>query len=478
MTIDAKHRHYEEFLPKWEKIENITKIKDVGQYLMRLNPHDKSRENADRNSAYKDRAVFYAIAEQTVSGLLGVMFKKKPSINLPSVLGYMVDNADGAGVSMVQQAQSLSSDVISKSRGGLYVSYPRTDGPVSRQAILNGEAVATINQFSPEDIINWRLRSRGSKVVLELVVLAVSDERVGSDGYSMEVIPQRRELFLDEDGYYAERTWEKDKDNQWAPVDDPHYPTDHSGNRFKEIPFVFVGAENNDSTVDSPNMLALVELNIGHYRNSADWEDSVWFSGQPQPWMSGVTQAHVDMMKKNDMYVGSRNVLGVPSGEKFGFAAPPHNPIVRQAMVDKVDLMVQLGARMIQPGTAAKTATQVGGEREVQHSVLSLIASNISDAYRQALRFAGMFMGTGAESTFELNEDFVDPEADPSELKEIIAGFVQGAIPARDYVEYMQGRSLFDPEKNAEDYIEQLGDVEGSGAGMGQLDDPDDIGGQ
>ncbi len=47
-----------------------------------------------------------------------------------------------------------------------------------------------------------------------------------------------------------------------------------------EIPFTFVGAQNNDPTIDDSPLAALVEINHGHYRNSADYEDSVWFCGR------------------------------------------------------------------------------------------------------------------------------------------------------------------------------------------------------
>lgn len=473
MAIDAQHPQYVEEEPTWRKIEDITRLKNLSSYLIKLNPHDDSAENNARNEQYRKRAVFYAIAQQTVSGLLGLMFNRAPAVNLPSGLEYLAENADGAGVSIVQQSKGISEDVVRKSRGGLYVSYPKTDAPVSRADIQSGRMVATIHRLEPESIINWRTRTVGSKTILELVVIAAEDERVGSDGYEVVKVPQMRELFLDEDGTYNERIWEKDNKNEWQPKE-LYAPRDHSGNPLTEIPFTFVGAENNDHNVDPSNMRALVEVNIGHYRNSADFEDSVWFAGQPQPWMSGITKAHLDLMKEAGMYVGSRNVLGVPAGEQFGFASAPPNPLVKEAMADKVMLMVQLGARMIQPGTAAKTATQVSGEREAQHSTLSLIAANVSEAYRKAIAWAGAYMGIETNDVeFELNRQFVRPDADAAEIREVVATFIQGALPVGDYVRYMKERDLMDPDKPDEEYTEELADAAGSGMGMPDMGAPE-----
>ena len=455
MAIDAQHPKFEEYYPTWKKIDDITRIKNLGDYLIRLSPNDKSVENSDRNDQYKKRAIFYAIAQQTVVGHLGLMFAKPPKLEVPTTLEYLEDNSDGAGNSIYQQAQGVADDVDRFSRAALVVSYPRTEGPVSRQEIQEGRMVATIQRLPPTSVINWRMTQIGAKVVLSLVVIYEQDEQIGDDGYSVKNVPQIREMYLDEGMIYRERIWQKDKDDEWVASDE-YTPTDAQGSTWNEIPFTFVGSENNDPAVDSPNMWPLVELNIGHYRNSADFEDNVWYCGQAQPWMSGITQSHLDLMKANNMYVGSRNVLGVPSGESFGIEAAPENPLVKQAMMDKVDLMIQLGARMIQPGSAAKTAELSAGEREVQHSTLSLIAANISDAYTKALGWVGKYMGTTDEAYFTINQDFVDPKADAQELQAIMAGVIQGNMPIGDYVRYMKRRNLFDPEKPDEEYLEEI----------------------
>jgi len=161
-------------------------------------------------------------------------------------------------------------------------------------------------------------------------------------------------------------------------------------------------------------------------------------------------------MAKNEMYVGSREVLAVPDGGSFGFAAAPENPAVRQAMVDKVDMMVGIGARMITPGGVAKTAEQSANERETQHSAMTLVAANVSEAYSRALKWAGLYMGSAGDNSFTMNQDFIKPNATPAELKEIIAGFVAGTVPLGDYVRYMKDAGHFDEDKTVEEYAEEI----------------------
>lgn len=457
MSIDTTHVDYAKNVRVYQIIEDITTSQNLSQYLVPLNPLDKSEENKRRNEQYAERAIFYDISGQTVRGLVGTVFRRDPTLEVPEALEYVADNIDGAGVSIYQQTQQALSTGVRKGRGGVAVSFPQTEGQVSRADIVQGRVVATTHFFQPESIINWRTTRDGARVKLSLVVIRETDEEIGPDGYSVEEVEIIREMFLsEEDGTYWERYWRNDE-RGWH-VTHEYQPRDASNQPWGEIPFMFIGSENNDVNPDHPLMKGIVEVNIGHYRNSADYEDSVWFTGQVQPWMSGLTKDYVDFMTDNGMYVGSRMLLAVPEGEQFGFAQAGENTMVRQAMKDKVDMMIGLGARMIQPGSAVKTAEQASGEREAQHSMLSLVAANVSEAYTRALQWVARYMGESEEEClYELSQDFVQANTTPQELQQMVAGFLQGAIPVGDYVRYMKRHNLFDQEKDVEDYAEEIG---------------------
>lgn len=453
MPIESNHPQYDEYLPIWQKIDDFTRNKDVRKYLRILNRKDTSEENKIRNEEYRKGAVFYGISGQTVSGLLGILFKKAPALTVPPGLEYVNDDIDGQGNSVFQQAQGLADDVIRKSRAGLYVSFPSVDGQISQADLNSGRFRAVSSRIEPERIVNWRADS--SKLTLIVIAEMIADP-ANTDPFTHDMIEQRRELFIDDSGFYAERHWQKIKD-VWVLAVEAFNPVDSDGNRFDVIPFTFIGAENNDTSIDAPVMRGLVELNKGHFQNSADFEDNAWFAGQSQPWMSGLDRSHFDFMKDAKMYVGSRNVLAVPSGGSFGISSAPPNPLIRQAMLDKEQLMVSLGARIIQGGVANKTAEQVMGEREVQHSVLSLIGQNITDAYSLALQWIGRYMGVQDDvMQFVVNTDFINRQFDSAELQQIMAGMLQGTMPMTDYVRYMRSRGLFTQEKTDEEYVEIL----------------------
>lgn len=464
MAIDFQHKEYKANIAKWQKIDRICSGDDVTQYLVTLNPNDTSAQNITRNKQYKERAVFYQIAGYTARGLNGLLFSKWPKFNVPAQLEYLATNADGAGVSIYQQAQDTAEDVIKKGRAGLFVSYPETEGAVSRADMDAMRVFSTIHEIDADQILNWRYMLDGAQVKLSLLTFSEVEEE--TDGYETKEVEQIRELAL-ESGVFVVRKWRLNDKKEWY-IYAERIPTDGAGNTWDIIPFTFVGSENNNSSVDDAPMWPLVEINVGHYRNSADYEDNVWYCGQAQPWMSGLTQNHVDLMKSNNMYVGSRELIGVPDGGSFGFESAPPNTMVRQAMLDKLEMMIGLGARFIKRNGPAVTATQAAGDQSVQHSQLSLISSNLSEAYTQCLKWVARYMNVTVTDDMEFTTtmDFVSPTASAQDIQAMVAGFIQGAIPARDYLTWMQKHGLADSEKSLDEFQDELN----TGAPMPDLD--------
>ena len=75
-------------MPVWKKIRDVCKgadaVKAAGnEYLPFLDPSDKSARNKKRNADYIQRAVFYAITGNTKVGLLGLAFRKDPTMTAP-----------------------------------------------------------------------------------------------------------------------------------------------------------------------------------------------------------------------------------------------------------------------------------------------------------------------------------------------------------------------------------------------------------
>ena len=450
--IDKRHNDYDTFVSKWELIDDICDEKNIEKYIIPINPDDLSQENKTRNEQYRKRAVFAAISGYTSRGLSGILFQKWPKLQIPKQLEYIKNNIDGSGTSIYQQSQGVGKSVIRKGRAGLLVDYPDTKGSNSTLADLQSLKVfPSVHRFEPEQIIDWGLSANGAVVKLSRVVLLDTIHNEDSD---MEVL---RELVL-VDGFYISREYRKDlKTLKWELYSE-HMPTDGAGNPWDEIPFIFVGSETNTHTVDQPVLYNICRLNIGHLNNSAEYEDSVYMIGQPMFYAVGLTVPHVEEMEAAGMKIGSNRLFPIPDGGSAGIIQAQPNTLAKDAMDNKEKQMIALGAMFIAPGSAVKTATQSQGEQQVQHSVLSLIANNISEAYTKCLHWMARFLNVSDTQDIEytVHQDFVPKQAEAQMYMALLAGTNAGTLPISDFITWQQRNQIIDPEKTVEEVKEEL----------------------
>lgn len=447
--ITFERPEFRAMLPLWTKLRDVCKgaepVKAKGQtYLPLLGPDDKSQRNMERNRAYRDRAVFYHITGNTKIGMLGMAFRKDPTFKAPDKMKYLTENADGAGTSIYQQAQQVLENVLEVARDGLFVDFSEA----------TGEAI--ILRYQSENITNWRTETINGQIVLTLVVLREIVEE--PDGFGFDEITQYRELAIDE-GRYVCRIWRRSGAENSGPFEvvNEFWPRPSGATSWSEIPFTFVGAQNNDSTIDDSPLASLVEINLGHYRNSADYEDSVWFCGQVQPYITGLDEKWRDWLEGRKSRIGSRAAILLPQGSQYGYAQAQPNMLAKEAMDGKRDYMVQLGARLIEQNMAAKTATQATSEESAATSVLGICVANVSEAYTRVLGWCAQYMGQGAEDvSYALSQELIARVADSGMVATLVSAWQSGALRDEDLVRIFQKLDLIDPAANPDEVVDEL----------------------
>lgn len=463
-NVDHKCAEYLGSFDDWTLVSDVCKgestIKEAKEkYLPKPNPTDKSKENETRYSQYVARAVFLGATSRTLNGLIGAVFRKDPVVEIPSAMEYVNSNIDGCGVSLFQQSQKLLGGVLKNGRAGLLADYPETEGAVSKAQLA--KVKARVIAIDATSVINWRTAEVDGEIKLTLVV--ISEVHIDdSDPFKSVQVEQLRVLLLSE-GVYTVQIWRKIKE-QWTIVSEVT-PTDGSGSTWKEIPFTFVGSENNDPAVDPIPLLDLANINVAHYRNSADYEDSVYMCGQPQAWISGLSVEWRDHLEKKGIYIGARTAIPLPENGAFGFAQAQPNTLAKEAMDQKEKQMVALGARLIEKGTVAKTATEAQNENESQHSVLSLAAENVSEAYVTALGWAARYANAPEEIEFSLNKDFVESRLEAQLLQALISAWQSGQLPSSDLWSQLRKYGVIDSDKTDEEIQSEL-DSDSSGLGL------------
>lgn len=416
-------------------IDGETVIKKKGdKYLPRPDPTNTTDQNRKRYDQYVQRAVFYNATRRTLAGLLGEVFAIDPVVEIPAALEPMQVDATGGGVTLIQQSIECCNNVLAYSRAGVFVDFPRTDAPISREQKERNEFHPTITIYNPLQVINWRVTPKGSKLILSLVVIE-EDYDTQDDGFETKKEKQWRVLRL-ENGVYVVDLY---KGTQAGVVGEPQRitPKDDAGNTFDEIPFKFCGAKNNDPTIDPPLLYDLASLNIAHYRNSADNEESSFMVGQPMYWFAGLTKQWVNDVLGGRVESGSRAAVPLPERASAGILQADPNTMPREGMEHKEKQMVALGAKLVENRSVQRTASEATMDQRTENSILSTAANNVSDVFTWALKTASKFVGASdSEIKFKCNTEFAVEKLSPEDQQALVASWQAGAI---EFTEMREG---------------------------------------
>lgn len=456
-------------IPLYEKVRDCLNgshaIKDAGdKYLPRPNAADDSDENHARYDAYLERAVFYNVTRRTAFALAGQIFLRDPQVDIPASLDVLKLDANGEGVTLEQVAQTIALYAICYGRAGLHADFPTTLSGITESDLANDDLRPTISYYSPFSIVNWRKALRGRRMVDTLIVVC-EPFTVADDGFEAKTVNQYKVLrllpigsvsmSLDNtysqgwsetfgDAYetavssgadvYTMEVWRGDSSGTAGGMTnyylaERYFPRDISGNFLNEIPWKWVGAETNDGAVDHPPLADLAEINIGHYRNSADYEETSFLVGQPTPYVSGVTVEWNETVLKGNIQLGSRGVIALPNGGTAGLLQAAPNTVPKEAMDGKERQMVALGAKLVEQRQVQRTATEAQMEGTADTSILATIAQNVSNAVEAAVKQCCIFTGDDpASCSFVLNTEFDLTRMDPAERQELVQEWLAEAI--------------------------------------------------
>ncbi|RUR26835.1 DUF4055 domain-containing protein [Vreelandella andesensis] len=404
---------------------------------------EREREQAQaRYDAYKNRAFWLGVTGRTHEGLVGAVFRKAPTVELPSVIEYMRDDADGSGLALEQFARLITSSLMKSGRHGVLVDYPEAEDGLTREQTAGLKA--TLRSYDSESIINWR---REGEALTLVVLREVYEKEV--DQFERDREFQYRVLSL-EDGRYVQTVYRDNKEVPAARIE----PRMANGQAWPVIPFIFVGAVANDETPDKPVLLDLADANIAHYQSSADRREGSHTVGQPMLVIDIGDMSTHEFQEANPAGVlyGSRFGLQVKGGKAELLQAQPHD-MARQDMLDAREDMKAIGARLIDSKGGNETAEGVRERSGAEHSALASVAVNVGDALEKALEYAAQFMT--AADVFEqiliaLNQEFYPEGTDPQMVMARIAELDRGLIADTDYWQWARKHGLIDSDRDDE----------------------------
>lgn len=437
MPVNSEHRDYTANKKKWCLVRSIVD-NNAQNYIRTVDETDP-----ERSKQYKSDAILTNFTALTQKGLTGLIFLKDPQITLPPQLDYLNEDATGSELSLTQLAQQVVGDLLETGRYGILVDFPRAETDLTVVDIENG-FVPRLIPYTTEAIVNWRCEKVNGKDQLVLVVLKEEVYVEGIDEFDYICQDQYRVLQLI-DGIYVQSIYNTDLEFIEATL-----PQKADGTNWDRIPFVFIGAENNDTKVDNPPLYDLAVLNLGHYRNSADFEESVFVTGQPTVIINVGDMDALQWKELNNgkFKYGSRGgtIVGLGGNAQLLQANP--NQLAGQAMKDKEAAAVSIGARLISPPGGRETAEAARIRYSSQNSALYTLTKNVEEAIELALEICCGFAldANPDEVEFTLNDQFYEDGADVNLIAQAIMMLDRNAITVQELRNYISssGAGLID----------------------------------
>jgi hypothetical protein len=310
-SVNTMHPEYTEWTPIWKKCRDARigqrAIKSAGiTYLQKMNG-----QSPQEYENYKERAQWYGATGRTVESYLGMIYRKEPHIVIKESKSstnvvekelfdkdvyYSLTSSKGKSFS------SLSRDVVEElivvNRVGMLIDYPSID-PMLLEGMSKFDSEKMnykplLSMYKTESIINWHYEYINNIPIPVLFVLKEEIYDTASMGaLSPTKVDSYRVLFLEpyfpEDGVlrgrYKEMSFiettikERGVEILVSSATNIGYPQ-KDGEYIDHIPFYIMTDTGIEFTEIKDSMIYdLSETNIGHYRNSADWENELHIVG-------------------------------------------------------------------------------------------------------------------------------------------------------------------------------------------------------
>lgn len=468
MSVTNLHKEYDKHKWQWKRCRDVIAGKDallqnglsrerftgslynpnfnVDVYLPRL-----VNQTDQEYMAYADRAAFFNATGRTLDALTGLIFAKNPQWQLPTAIERYADDITLTDTNLREFAEQVVEQQLAVGRVGIMVDYP-ADAPTNI-SIAAAEALNLrpfLRWYAAENIINWRTTFIRGVEVLTLVVLKETVE-VRQNEFSSEDVDQYRVLDMTPEGYRVRVM------NEDGAILSETFPLQR-GARMQYIPFIILGCNSATTAVQKPPLLDMVDTNIAHYRNSADYEHGLHFTGLPTPYVAGV-----QLQDGQTLSVGSMAAWVFPDpSAKADYLEFKGDGLetLRNAMKDKEQRMAVLGARMLMSDTRGSEAVGTMELRTAaERSFLASIARAASDSIGKALNIMAAWVGAPEDAQFDLNYDYGASRIQPQMLQQLIAAYQTDAIPLSVLFENLQRGEIISQAMSFEDYEAQLDDA-------------------
>lgn len=451
MPVNYQHPQYLSRAPQWDRISDVLAGSDAVKrrpesYLPMLSGH---RKRPAAYAAYVDRALWYGATSRTLDALIGTVYRREPQVRLPPRLQPLVANVNGQGDTLYTFSKTVLEEVCSKGRYGILADISS-----------DGTGLPHLVGYKAEDIWSWRTRTVRGRKVVDQIILREEFEVVNLDGFGASCAEQFRVLELDEAGYYASSVYRtvgeaggasgERAEAVYELAEEPIRARPKPGQPIDYLPFVFLNSGHLRPDTCKPPMLDMADVQVSHYRSSADLEEGRHRLAFPIPVISGV-----DADSGAVWEVGGDSVWEIPVDAKAYMLEFTGQGLgsLENALSQKERYLAFLGAKMLEgQKKQAETAEALHLRNSGENANLATIARTVSDGFEAVFRILCDWTASPAQDLkFELNQDFYDSRLTAQDLVALVQAVQVGVLPLDDFLYNLKQGEILRPEITIED---------------------------
>lgn len=437
-TIDTPHIDYAYWLPIWQKCRDA----NAGQYAVHGRgeaylPKLSGQQKSDYEK-YKLRAMFFNATGRTVDGMVGMIMRKEPILDIPDSLNGIAEDIDLKGSDVNYFTDSLVEELCLTNRVGILIDFPAQSTIGMTLAQIESIGIRPYaSLYKAEDIIDWEFSRVNNRYMLTMVKLREIDDD------KTEII---RVLKLTEFGYQVE-IYPKSENGYGEFPRDILTPLMNNA-PLSYIPFIF------DEKIFKPPLIDLVHVNFAHYKNSADYEHGLHFTGLPTPIFWGADL--IDDAGNSIVQLGSTAAYGFsnPNGraEYLEFTGTGLGAL-KTAMDDKVNSMIALGSRYLGADKrVAETAESMTIRSAGENSIMGKIAGYASTMMTRAFRIIAEWSRINPDLvSVTINKDVTPNGISPQMMQQLTSAYLAGAISYETYFWNLQQGEVIEGTRTIED---------------------------
>lgn len=423
MPVDTRNSEYNTWLPIWTKTrdgiegQEVIKKKDE-RYLPRLNGQDEYAY-----SSYLQRAQYTNYSGTQVSIMLGQLFRKE--IITEKIDQEYLDNIDLQGTSFKYFSWDIADEVIEVNRVGILVDYNES---MQRPFLTS---------YPTEQIINWKYRIINGVKQISMVVLEGTEETEDpTDPFESESEKIWKVLFLDAENIYRVIHYKKVNKNgkeEFIIVDE--YTPIINDKPFNFIPFYIVTGSGISNIISKSSMTDFVNVNIGHYVNSADFENLAH-------WCSAKTIVANGWDDEKAFPVGGVAILDKDGDAKYLEA--DSNNLASDAQKHKEEQMSVMGSSAISGrGRYIASAETSRINNQGEHATLADISYSMSNSMTIIMTLLNEWAGDNENVVVKYNTDFETQGIDPNELASFSNTYTSRNMSWETYFHNLQKREVY-----------------------------------